>query len=216
MRQFLALGLQASVVLILSGCSASAAAQLPSPSPSTQPTLTPAEQSQLTQLESRPLVLPTMPTDGVCPANSLTHISPYRTSPAPDPLYVYGSGPVYAEGGPQTGTADNFIADVTYFTAPTVRGVVLVRVQQLDRSLKSFFVGPWAAGPVVGTDTLAGKHVQLRAELVLPSDRPPANANAVSGWGIWSVHEGIATSTNGCDGIQFDTAAGSEVVVIQG
>jgi hypothetical protein len=192
-----------------------AASPTPHPIPTAQATLTAAEHAQLTQLEARPLKLPPMAKGGTCPDGPHSTISPYQTTA--DTTYVWGLGPVYVAGGPlRTGSRDAYF-DVTYYTDPTVRGVVLIRGRELGGSLKVVFVGDYAAGPVLGSDTVGdGTNAVLNAEAALPAAHPPLNTSAGSGWGIWSIRQGIDKTFNNCAGLQFDTASGSEVVVAAG
>lgn len=186
----------------------------PSPTPSAIPTLTAAEQTQLAQLESRALKIPPMPANGKCPDGPHSNISPYQGSSAQ--TYVWGKGPVYAEGGPEVRSSQINYFDVTYYTDPTVKGVVLIRGEQLDGRLKLVFIGIYAAGPVVGTDNVGGPQAAVHAEAALPAANVPAGAGAAPGWGVWKLRQGIDKSYRGCTGIQIDTAAGSEVVVALG
>jgi hypothetical protein len=179
----------------------------------TEPTgqLTATERDQLDQLRQRPLRLPPMPADGVCPLTTHPLIDPYLGGVA---VPAYGSGPVYAFGGPEIDTPKATYFDVQYITDPTVRGPVLIRGQQLDGRLQVFFVGPWAAGPVVGTDVIDGKEVQLHRELVLPASHKPAQREFFKpGWGNWPVRQGHGIGSNGCFGAQIDTVDASEVFV---
>ncbi len=178
--------------------------------PST-PTLTAAEQTQLAQLESRPLTFPAMPANGQCVDGPHPTITPYRDGTIPA---VWGNGPIFVEGGNATLSSQNAYFDVTFYTDPTVSGVVLVRGEQLDGRFKVVYVGDYAAGAVVGTDTIAGQVVDQHSEAALPADRPPTNTNAAPGWGIWKIRQGIDQRFIGCTGIQFDTAVGSEVFVV--
>lgn len=182
----------------------------PPPSPTPTPTLTAAEQTQLAQLEARPLTFPPMPANGRCPDGPKTTIKPYADGTIP---LVWGNRNVFVEGGNARLTPQNAYFDVTFYTAPTVTGVVLIRGEQLGGRLKVVYVGDYAAGPVIGTDAIAGTPVQQHPEAALPADRPPANAGAAKGWGIWKIQQGIARSYIGCTGFQFDTASGSEVIV---
>lgn len=141
----------------------------------------------------------------------MSTISPYKNRATTS--LVYGSGPAYGAGGPETDTAQASYFDVTLFTDPTVRGVVLIRGQQLDGRLQMLYVGPFPAGAVVGADKIAGQRVELHAEGAVPAARPPANTDAASGWGIWKIRQGIGVGSTGCVGFQIDTAAGSEVFV---
>lgn len=80
-------------------------------------------------------------------------------------------------------SSQNAYFDVTFYTDPTVIGVVLVRGEQLDGRFKVVYVGDYAAGAVVGTDTIAGQVVDQHSEAALPADRPPTNTNAAPGMG---------------------------------
>ena len=152
-----------------------------------------------------------MPASGQCPDGAHPTITPYRDGTLPQ---VWGNGTIFVEAGAATQTSQNVYFDVTFYTDPTVSGVVLIRGQQLDGRLKVVFVGDYAAGAVAGTDVIAGKAVEQHAEAALPASRPPSNANAAPGWGIWKVRQGIRSNYIGCTGIQFDTASGSDVIVV--
>ena len=205
-RNWLVLGLQSGLLGVLVGCSQPAS---PVPQTPSSAGLTAAEHAQLARLETRALKLPAMPTDGHCPTGPESSVAPYPRAYIP----LNGAGPVYGQGGPQTDSSENSYFDVTLFTDPTVRGVVLGRGQRLDGPQTIFYIGQWATGPVVGTDTVAGKQVELHTELALPGDRRPSNAEAAPGWGIWQFRLGIR-KPRGCTGFQFDTASTSEVWVV--
>jgi hypothetical protein len=138
------------------------------------------------------------------------NITPYRDGTT---TQAWGNGTVFLEGGSRTLSSQYAYFDITFYTDPTVRGVVLIRGQQLDGLLGVVYVGDYAAGPLVGADTITGQRVEQQAEAALPASRPPSNAIAAPGWGIWKVRQGIDRSYTGCTGFQIDTAAGSEVVV---
>lgn len=208
-----------SIVILLLGsaaCGNSAASPpVPTPSPRAVPTMTAADNARLAQLEARPLKLPPLAADGTCPRGQLPIFNPYRDgSAASGPLY--GAGPVYMHGGAKTTTSQSDYFDATFFTGPAVAGVVLLRGQQIDGGHKVVFVGPYATGSVVGTDTILGESAELRGELALPAERPPTNPAAAAGWGIWSVRFGIdrsvATSAVNCFGLQVDGDFGTEVM----
>lgn len=209
-RNWLVLGLQSGLLGVLVGCAQPASA-VQTPSPAAPSGLTTAEHAQLAWLEGTRLNLPAMPADGQCPTGPESSVAPYPNAYRP----LYGVGPVYAQGGPRTDTSENSYFDVTLFTDPTVHGIVLARGQRLDGPQKIFYIGQWAAGPVVGTDTVAGKQVELHAELALPGDRRPSNADAAPGWGIWEFRMGIR-KPRGCTGFQIDTASTSEAWVVAG
>jgi hypothetical protein len=173
--------------------------------------LTTAEKAQLAQLELRPLQLPPMPANGQCPDGPHSSIVPYSGNGTAS---VWGNGTVFVEGG--TGvvsTSHNLYFDVIFFTDPTVGGVVLIRGQQLGGRLNVLYVGDYATGAVVGSDSISGKPATLHAEAAVPADRPPSNTGAAPGWGVWKIRQGIDQSYSGCTGFQFDTASGTQVVV---
>jgi hypothetical protein len=171
--------------------------------PSTPVALTPAEQAELTALEARPLVNPPpLASDGSCPASSGVWIEPPS-------IYALGPGPVYSAGGSEHDTEKWTYFDVTIYTDPSVRGVVLMRGRQIGGSQLVVAAGRYAAGPVLGTDVIDGRRVELRSEQVLSAAHP----NADSGWGIWYIRIGMPRGSSGCNVVQIDTAAGTEVQV---
>jgi hypothetical protein len=201
-----------ALALALVGCSQAApsAANTPAPSPSPRTTLTAAEQTQLALLEARPLVIPAKPA-GTCPVGPFTpSIKPYVNGR--QETNVYGLGPVYGMGGPETASDTNLYYDVAYVADPSVKGVILARIAELGGAYKGVFVGPYQAGSVVGTDTIDGVKTTLYSELALPIASPSPNTSAAPGWAIFKVRQGIDKRYT-CVGIQIDTAAGTEVVV---
>lgn len=148
---------------------------------------------------------------GTCPEGPFTPaIKPYLNGRQETNLY--GLGPVYGKGGPETGTDKNYYYDVTYFADPSVKGVILVRIQELGGAFNGFFVGPYQAGKVVGTDTIEGVPTALYDELALPIASPSANTSAAPGWAIFKLRQGIDKRYT-CVGLQIDTASGTQVVV---
>jgi hypothetical protein len=188
-----------------------ASRQTPAPAvPPPSTTLTIAEKLQLAQLEARPLQFPPMPANGQCPDGPHSNITPYSDGSS---SYVWGNGTVFVEGGNGLSTSKSLYFDVTFFTDPTVSGVVLIRGRQLGGRLNVVYVGDYAAGAVVGSDSIGGKAETQYVEAAVPADRPPSNTNAAPGWGIWKIRQGIDRSYSGCTGFQFDTASGSQVIV---
>jgi hypothetical protein len=184
--------------LTLISCSGQAA------SPSTpSPTV---DQGKVAQLEAKPLTLPVVAPGGTCPNTSLSNID-YGAGPTA----AYGNGPVYGIGGPASHTTWGDYFDVSYFADPQFTGIVLVRIRDLESASVGVFVGPYAAGGVVGTDTIAGKAVQQHAELVLDASHP-ASTSGANKWGIWHIRQGLATGSSSCFGIQVDGAGFTEVV----
>jgi hypothetical protein len=172
--------------------------------------LTPAEQVQLAALEARPMNLPPLAADAPCPDGPSSEIWPFPNSSRS----VWGNGHVFAAGGTGPRGSLNTYFDVTFYTDPTVKGVVLIRGKQIDGRLDVVYVGDYAAGLVAGTDLLDGKPVEMRSEAALPTSRLPVIYGAAPGWGIWRIRQGIdPTKFWGCVVFQVDTASGSEVIV---
>lgn len=182
-------------------------------SPSPRVTLNSAEQSELASLEARPLKLPALGAGGACPATAMTQVAPYKNQN--ETATLYGSGPVYGVGGPQTNSKINAFYDVAYLAGPSVHGVVLVRIQTLDGVHKGVFAGKYASGAVVGTDTIGGKQVDLYGQVVLTTLRAETDPSLASGWKIWHVRQGVDLSWK-CVGIQVDILDSTEVIVVAG
>ena len=209
---------QVVAMIFLVSCSPLTSLPKSTPDASAPSALTPAERVQLTSLERRPLVIPQMPSDGNCPDGPQSTVSPFGANSA---SYLaatggklYGSGPTYLLGGPETGGQNNIYFDVTLFTDPTVQGVVVVRAEQLGGRWQAVVAGPLAAGATVGTDTIGGQRVILHSEVALPASRPPLKAGVAPGWGLWEVRVGIdKNDATFCVGWQIDSASSTEVFV---
>jgi len=182
-------------------------------SPSPQITLNSAEQSELTALDARPMKLPALGAGGACPETAMTQVAPYKNQN--ETTALYGSGPVFGAGGPQTNSKTNSYYDVAYLADPSVHGVVLVRIETLDGLHKGVFVGNYGSGPLVGTDTLGGKRVDLYGQVVLTTPRPETDASLASGWKSWHVRQGVISSWK-CVAIQIDILDATEVIVVAG
>jgi hypothetical protein len=163
----------------------------------------PAGQVHLTtlqELEARPLTLPTVQTASQCPE------SPSTTSPG----YQYGNGPIYADGGPETGTNWGHYWDVIWYAAPNLSGPVIVRGRDLmttDRRV--VFVGAYSGGPVIGTDTAPSTGAQ-HTELVLDPAHPQARDS--KHYGYWRIRQGMSNGWVGCVGFQIDGPSFSETI----
>lgn len=171
----------------------------------TNPVAPSVDQVGLAQLEARPLRLPVVPPGGTCPNTPRGPVD-YGISIG----QAYGGGPVYVLGGALTTTKWGDYFDVTYLADPQLTGIVLVRIRDLESSRIGVFVGPYAAGSVVGTDTIDGNVVQQNAELVLDASHHPVRS-LKSKWGIWNVRQGLAAGWSHCFGIQVDGAGFTEV-----
>ncbi len=152
------------------------------------------------QLEARPLNLPTVRTASECP-----------DQPAPtNPGYQFGTGPVYADGGPETGTDWGHYWDVDWFAAPNLKGPFIVRGRDLiSTDRRVVFVGPFSAGPVIGTDTAPNTGAQ-HTELVLDAGHP--QARDAKHYGYWQIRQGTSNGWIGCVGFQIDGPSFSEKI----
>lgn len=193
--QLIALPISVMTLVSCGGQTASA----PSPSPTVDP-------AKLAQLEAKPLILPVVAPGGACPITPTPNID-YGAGPT----LSYGNGPVYGIGGPSSSTTWGEYFDVSYVADPQFTGIVLVRIRDLESASVGVFVGPYAAGGVVGTDTIAGKAVQQHAELVLDASHP-ASTSGANKWGLWHIRQGLAAGWSHCFGIQVDGPGFSEVV----
>jgi hypothetical protein len=149
------------------------------------------------ELRSRPLHLPTLAAGASCPK-----------TPAQNPDYGLGDGPVYAYGGgvQETGVINyappkNFGSDewggqlVSWRVRPEYQGgIVLIRGRQLDGSNEVRF----------GRGNVPNNELVFRVE---PS------ATAGDGW----FYEGdyLRFRAPDCYGMQIDTSVASEVIVFQ-
>lgn len=154
-------------------------------------------QVTLQQLEARAVVLPKLAASDACPQNEGTN--PYG--------YTLGNGPVYADGSNPITTAWGNYFDIPYFTKAGLTGLVLIRGRDLRApNWHVVFVGTYAAGPIIGTDSDPQAGAQ-HEEAVLDASHPPKTLN---GQGIWTVRQGLPTSASNCFGFQIDGADFSE------
>ena len=146
-------------------------------------------QSQLADLRTRTLALPSVTGSQPCPES------------ATGSEFDFGNGPVFANGGGQINNPWGYFFDVTYYTSPDLKGPVLIRGEDLLHGTRIVFLGPYASGKVVGTVRLQGVQ-QLHSELVLDAGHPPART--ADGYGMFAVRQGVPLSFTGCFGFQID------------
>src|SRR5260370_11960569 len=82
--------------------------------------------------------------------------------------------------------------DPTYYAGPQLTGIVLIRIRDLKTGRAGVFVGPSAAGNVVGMDTIDGKAVQPHGYAILDASRPPATSGP-NHCGDWQIRQGSPT-----------------------
>jgi hypothetical protein len=168
----------------------------------------PAGPTELAQLETRPLLLPASKAGQDCPKTALNAL--------PGGLFpsgLYGHGPVYVAGGSSVSDAWGTYWYLGAVTDAKLTGLVLIRARDLQTGQAVVFVGKWATGTVVGTDTLDGKLDQQRVELLLDTRHPPQNTLGRGNW-TWGFTAGLAKGGSGCTGWQIDaTGSTTEVIV---
>jgi hypothetical protein len=185
----------------------------------------PAGQSyavQLAELEARPLQMPLVPLDATCPA--VHTISASEADSLPEPIhsltyagYVFSSvGPAHASvipgGGGDLDTWGGY-DNIAWVIEPQVTGLVLIRGRDAaNHDLPLVYVGQYAAGAVLGTDSgvHGGPPAVQRSEVVLDASHHPATW-AKGNWGVYNVRVGIPNGMSGCHVFQVDGEGFSEV-----
>lgn len=169
----------------------------------------PAGQPQLTvaDLEARPIILPTIGPNDPCPVKTGTNSFGL----------AYGSGPVYADGGNGRNTSWGTYWDIYWYSAPSLRGPVLIRGRDLRSSTERVvFIRNYVAdvaGPVVGNDPSPGTGDQYAEITFNASDPSHRIHNALSPWngfGSWLVRQGLSNNASDCVGFQIDGSGFTE------
>jgi hypothetical protein len=175
---------------------------------------------QLAALEARSLIMPVVPRYGECPVGP--NISTSAAAALPEPMHSWalagfqfsGDGPGYATVSAARGgyeTAWGSYTPVEWVIDARVSGLVLIRGRDAaNHDLALAYVGQYAAGPVIGTDTVNGKPVVQHSELVFDASHHPATSGK-STWGVYEVLAGIPTTMTGCHVFQVDGEGFSEV-----
>jgi hypothetical protein len=138
----------------------------------------------LHQLESRSLSQPLIKADDPCPGG------PWN----PDTEW-WGGGPVYVHSLISSGYASvgrsgwGVYAIFHAETGQGATGPVLIRGRDLVSGDRIVFVGQYAAGQLVGVDTLAGTSMRQYSELLLDTSHPAAVASA--GFVEWNFTVGV-------------------------
>ncbi len=148
----------------------------------------------LAQLEARPLQLPHVAAGAACPDGPQSSAG------------VYGSGPFYGDTSLTQGsvtTSQRLYWNLTAETARNVTGLMLVRALDVKTGQAYVFGGPYAAGPVVGTDTVNGHTIDLHSEMVLDTSRAPTTT-VYNHKTAWPFLLGVPLGNSGCYGWQID------------
>jgi hypothetical protein len=155
--------------------------------------------TQLAQLESRSLVLPTPAAYFDCKSG------PYN------PAGSLGKGPVYGDGGGTSSTSWGIYYHNLAYAVTDIKGPILVRAKDIFTNEPVVFVGQYAAGPVVGHDTVDGVAVDQHTELVF--DTSQAAKGPTTHKFSWPFIAGVPKTWSGSTGWQIDGAGFSEVFV---
>lgn len=158
----------------------------------------------IAQLEARPLGLHQIPASSECPTG------PYSSYSG------YGDGPVSLIGGMHKQTQWGDYYNGLAYTDARLSGPVIGRGLDLKTGRPVIFIADYAYGPAAGTDTLQGKLVQQRGEVLLDTDHPPQTITDNYKLRVWGVRVGIQAGASGCTGFQFDGAGFTETFVVSG
>ncbi len=157
-------------------------------------------QTELAQLESRPLVLPT-------PASYLD------CKPGPfNQAGSLGKGPVYGDGGGTSSTSWGIYYHNLAYAETDITGPILVRANDLFTHQPVVFVGQYAAGPVAGHDIVDGVAVEQHTELVFATSEASKSYRSTHKF-AWPFIAGVPTTWSGSTGWQIDGVGFSEVFV---
>lgn len=157
-------------------------------------------QSQVAELEAVPLRLPVVHSSADC------QTGPYNSAGS------YGSGPVYGEGGTTSSSAWGLYFHNDAYAETKVAGPILVRALDLYTRQPVIFIGQYAAGPAVVSDTVDGDTYDQRPELLLNTST--SDKRATSHEFVWQFVAGVPTSWSGSTGWQIDGIGFSEVFLV--
>ena len=158
----------------------------------------------LQRLEARPLTLPVVGPNAVCPNHMGTNTKGFD----------YGDGPVYANGGPAITTPWGHLYDVQIYVQPSLAGPILIRGKDLQSERRVAFVTTAENGTIEGTDATQ-RPSALRNEMVLDPTKPPVQVvvgSALTDFGEFAVRQGLAMGWKGCFGIQLDGPTFTEAI----
>ena len=148
-----------------------------------------------------------------------SHIAAGQTCPASGPKtdVLTGLGPVFIGLGltRDTDTKWGHYGSSTLLTPPSMAGPVLIRATDLSTGRPLAQIGPYAAGPVYGTDTVNGTAVERHGYVVLDTNHPTTTTYDFQStpYVQWPNEYGWAHTTTGfCVGIQIDGPSFTELI----
>ena len=154
-------------------------------------------ESQVAQLEAMPLHIPAPKSHADCQSGPYNKVS------------SYGSGPVYGDGG-ATSTSDwgvYYHNDV--YAETDIHGPILIRARDLFIDQPVIFVGEYAGGPVVGSDTINGQVYDQHLEILVNTGH--TSKTTASHKYTWLFMAGVPNRWSGSTGWQIDGIGFSEV-----
>jgi hypothetical protein len=161
---------------------------------------------ELTQLEARPLLLPSVKGDDSCPTAAGTALYFFGSGPA------YGAAPLATYYTYRTGWGDYWKMEI--LMDADVNGLVLVRARDLRTNQPVIFLGPYSGGPEFGTDTVDGVVASQHLELVLDPSHPQLNEAGLQL--MWEFVGGLASGYSACTFWQVDGSGFTETYVASG
>ena len=156
--------------------------------------------TQLQQLEARPLHLPALKSVAECQAG------PYNASGD------LGSGPVFGVGGGITYSKWGLYYHNLAYADVDITGPILVRARDQLRNRPVIFVGQYATGPIVGSDTVDGAVAAQHTEAVLEAHSALRQGPAYHKY-EWDLVAGVPSNWSGTSGWQIDGLTFSETFV---
>ena len=127
--------------------------------------------------------------------------------------YDYGSGPIYVNGKlvpdlkfVQQSGVGGAPYDLTYYSAPGLKGTVLVRGRDLVKDRPIQFIAPSGSGFPSDTPPWL-----VQEQLVIDAGHPSART-ATTGYGLWHVRQVTDQGWSGCWGLQIDDSNFSEKI----
>jgi len=157
-------------------------------------------QTQVAQLEAVPLRLPVFASQLDCKSGPFNSVG------------SLGSGPVYGDAGLYSKNAWGYYYSIVAYADTDVVGPILVRARDLFTGQPVVFVGQYAAGPVVGSDTFRGHLYDQHAEVLLNTSS--SDKQTVTHRFVWKFLDGVPTSWSGSTAWQIDGFDFSEVFVV--
>jgi hypothetical protein len=156
--------------------------------------------SQVAQLEASPLHIPTPASHSDC-----------RSGPF-NSVYDLGAGPVYGQGSVPSSTSWGSYYHNLAYAETDITGPILVRAIDLFTHKAVVFVGQYAAGPIVGHDTVDGVAVEQHVYLLF--DTSQASKNPIVHKFEWPLIAGVPKGYSGSTGWQIDGIGFSETFLV--